>query len=268
MTAETPSPGGVLDLLPAFVVRESDRARRVRLVMTLRDGLVVVVPRGFDQREIPAIVERKRPWIERAAVRADARRARVSAEDPTELPAVLELRCLGAEWGVEYLPSRAGPGATMRTAVRERPGRRLVVQGGLGDAAACRAALRRWLTRKARTTIVPRLAVLAHEHGFAMGPVSVRAQRTRWASCSRRRAISLNVKLLFLPPALVDYVLLHELCHTVVPDHSPAFWVLLAEHDPDCRVKSKLMREAHRYVPPWFGERALRPGPSRQSALP
>ncbi len=141
----------------------------------------------------------------------------------------------------------------MRTVVRERPGRRLAVSGDTGDALACRAALRRWLVRKARTTILPRLAVLAYEHGFATGAVSVRAQRTRWASCSHRRAISLNVKLLFLPPELVDYVLLHELCHTVRPDHSQAFWTLLGKHDPDWKTKRRQMREAHRFVPPWFG---------------
>jgi predicted metal-dependent hydrolase len=220
--------------------------------MTLRDGLVVVVPRGFDQEQIPGILERKRPWIERASARAQARHAEAPSGSATEPPEDLVLRCLGAEWRVDYAPARAG-GAGAKTTVRQLPDRRLVVTGDTGDDRACRAALRRWLVRKARTTLVPRLAVLAYEHGFATGTVSVRAQRTRWASCSPRGAISLNVKLLFLPPELVDYVLLHELCHTLRPDHSQAFWTLLSTHDPDWKVKRKHMRDSHRLVPPWFG---------------
>ena len=61
------------------------------------------------------------------------------------------------------------------------------------------------------------------------------------------------MKLLFLPSDLVDYVLLHELCHTVRMDHSAAFWALMAEHDPDCRAKRRLIKHADRHVPPWFG---------------
>jgi predicted metal-dependent hydrolase len=235
-----------------FSVRESDRARHVRLVMSPTDGLVVVVPRGFDQEQIPGILERKRPWIERASARARARHAEAPSGGATELPKDLVLRCLGAEWRVDYSPARAGGGGA-KTTVRESPDRRLVVTGDTDDERACRAALRRWLVRKARTTLVPRLAVLAYEHGFATGTVSVRAQRTRWASCSPRGAISLNVKLLFLPPELVDYVLLHELCHTARPDHSQAFWTLLGTHDLDWKAKRKHMRDAHRLVPPWFG---------------
>jgi predicted metal-dependent hydrolase len=239
---------------PAFVVRESTRARHVRLVMTLRDGLVVVVPSGFDPGRIPGILERRRTWIERASARAEARRGESPVGASPALPRVLELRCLETQWTVDYTPPRAGAGAGKRTVARERPGRLVVVYGDEEDAAACRAALRRWLARKARTTIVPRLAVLACEHGFPLGPVSVRRQRTRWASCSRRHSVSLNIKLLFLPPELVDYVLLHELCHTVRPDHSAGFWALLSEHEPDYRAKRRQMREAHRFIPEWFEE--------------
>ena len=79
--------------------------------MTLSDGLVVVVPRGFDQEQIPGILERKRPWIERASARAQARRAETPSGSATELPEGLLLRCLGAEWRVDYAPvqgSRSG----------------------------------------------------------------------------------------------------------------------------------------------------------------
>jgi hypothetical protein len=103
--------------------------------------------------------------------------------------------------------------------------------------------------------LVPRLARLAAEHDLLFDRVSVRHQRTRWASCSRRRGISLNLRLLFLDAALVDYVLLHELCHTRELNHSRRFWDLLQSYDPDCVAHRRQAREAWRSLPGWIESR-------------
>ena len=77
---------------------------------------------------------------------------------------------------------------------------------------------------KARRQLIGRLNSLAKDHGFAFNRVSMRSQKTRWGSCSRNNNISLNVKLVLLPEDLVDYVILHELVHTRIPNHSNGFW--------------------------------------------
>ena len=76
----------------------------------------------------------------------------------------------------------------------------------------------------ARRIIVQRLEMLAQQHGFAYNKVFVRNQKTRWGSCSTQNNINLNVHLISLPPELMDYVILHELVHTRVKDHSRRFW--------------------------------------------
>ncbi|NIN12121.1 MAG: DUF45 domain-containing protein [Gemmatimonadales bacterium] len=86
-----------------------------------------------------------------------------------------------------------------------------------------------------------------------MGRTIVRAQRTRWGSCSRRSTISLNKKLLFLPAPLVEYVMVHELCHTVHFNHSPEFWDLVRERTPEYQALEAELRTAWRYVPAWVG---------------
>jgi predicted metal-dependent hydrolase len=127
-----------------------------------------------------------------------------------------------------------------------------VVTGDLEDPTACRDAIFRWLCRRARRELVPRLEDVAREHRLDYGRVSVRLQRTRWGSCSRSKNISLNARLLFLMPVLVDYVLLHELCHTREMSHSPRFWTLLGYHDPECRSHRKHLRLAGESMPTWL----------------
>ena len=74
----------------------------------------------------------------------------------------------------------------------------------------------------------------------------------RWASCSASGTISLNRSLLFLPAALVDYVLLHELCHLRELNHSPRFWKLLEAAMPGSSALRVEMRGAWRFVPSWL----------------
>lgn len=221
--------------------------------MTIDRGLEVVVPRRFDKRRIPAIVEGRREWIERAAAKTEAMRLERAA-DPPRLPERITLPALREEWAVEY-----GPASTRGARVTERPGRRLSVTGGGGDFAACRDALCRWLGRRAQRTLLPRLAVLAYEHRLAYEGAAVRQQRTRWGSCSPKKTISLNARLLFAPSEVVDYVLIHELCHTVEMSHSPRFWGLVETRDPDYRRHKKLLREVRKTLPRWLEENPSEP---------
>lgn len=72
-----------------------------------------------------------------------------------------------------------------------------------------------------------RLAFLSARHELPYTKVSINAARTRWGSCSSRKSINLSLFLMLLPSRLIDYVLLHELCHTREMNHGPRFWALL-----------------------------------------
>lgn len=239
-------------MTPYYTVRESARARRVRLVMSERDGLVVVVPKRFDWQGIPAILEDKRAWIEKTEAELERRKWSLDVLEPALLPETVSLRAISEEWLVEYCP---GTGETHGVRCRESraSGSRVVrLSGDVSDETACRRALSRWVTRKGRDHLVPSLHDLAEQTGFRVGRVSIRQQRTRWGSCSRKDSISLNAKLLFLPAELTGYVLLHELCHTREPNHSARFWALVESMDPDYRRKRKALREVAAYVPGWL----------------
>ncbi|NTW29613.1 MAG: M48 family metallopeptidase, partial [Coriobacteriia bacterium] len=144
------------------------------------------------------------------------------------------------------------PGVPGAGAARARlAGGALVVAGDIDDAGACLAALTRWLDRIARERLLPMLAEVAADVGVTYSSARVRHQKTRWGSCSAGRTISLNRSLVFLPEHLVRSLMLHELAHTRVLDHSARFWAKLARLDPSASEHRAQMRTAARFVPAW-----------------
>ncbi len=93
-----------------------------------------------------------------------------------------------------------------------------------------------------------RVAELARHFGFSVQAVSVRAPRTRWGSCSQRNNISLNIQLMRLPDDLRDYVILHELVHTRIKNHSKVFWELLDQTAPGAKALDRRLRQYHTWL--------------------
>jgi predicted metal-dependent hydrolase len=236
-----------------YTIRVSPRAKHVRLQVSARDGVVVVVPKGFDQAGIPEFVQRWQRWIEAALEELEQRRAAAAAAPVRPLPERIALPAIGQEWSVEYQPMNQ----SWVTAV-PREGQRLVVSGNVAEHRLCREVLRRWMQHMAQRHLAPQLGQLAEENGFQVKRVLVRAQKTRWASCSGKQTVSINQNALFLPPQLVRYILIHELCHTVHLNHSPRFWALVAAHVPDYRDIRREMRTAWKLMPEWVAR-----GPGR-----
>ena len=104
----------------------------------------------------------------------------------------------------------------------------------------------RELTLRAKRELPPRLLELAARHGLAVSRVSIRNQRWRWGSCSPNGHICLNWRLVTLPEAVRDYVLIHELMHLKRMDHSPKFWKLVAGACPGYQDARRWLRAASR----------------------
>jgi predicted metal-dependent hydrolase len=101
---------------------------------------------------------------------------------------------------------------------------------------------RRTLRERARTELPARLYEIAAEHGLTVAAVSIRNQRTRWGSCGRDGKISLNWRLVLMPPPVRDYVLIHELMHLRRLDHSAGYWKLVAAACPGYREARQWLR--------------------------
>jgi predicted metal-dependent hydrolase len=216
-----------------YTVRRSDRARRARIQVTAA-GVEVVVPRRLSLDEVEPFVASKRSWIERTLLRmqtAEAERPRPLLEDGGEVP------YLGVRLGLRV---RVEPTRT-RSHVARR-GDELVVAVAKPGRAAVEAALERWYRAQARVEVAARLDDAVARVGESYTGLQIRGQRTRWASCSSKGAMSFNWRLLLAPPEILDYVVEHEVAHLEIHDHSQRFWSLLASRRPGYRDEERWLR--------------------------
>jgi len=232
---------------PAYSVRESHRAKHVNIRVLATGELQVVIPKGFDRARIPDILRRKHTWITRTIERIQSQHTQLQLEQAP--PTTVTLSAINETWQISYIATSA----TGITAVEKRD-RSLLVRGNIAQTDLCREVLRRWLTRKGQQHLIPWLRQVSHQCELPFTRASVRGQKTLWASCSQDKSISLNYKLLFLPPHLVSYVFIHELCHTVHMNHSAVFWALVGTKLSNYRYVDRELRHAMSHVPGWVGK--------------
>jgi predicted metal-dependent hydrolase len=98
---------------------------------------------------------------------------------------------------------------------------------------------------------------ISDQTGLKYNKATFKSQRTRWGSCSANKTISLNYKLLFLAPELVRYIIVHELCHTLIMNHSPKFWAMVRSFEPLADKHHGDMRDAWKKIPSWISNYKL-----------
>ncbi|HEX6459305.1 MAG TPA: SprT family zinc-dependent metalloprotease, partial [Thermoleophilaceae bacterium] len=138
------------------------------------------------------------------------------------------------------LDVRVEPGRT-RPHVRRR-GDVLTVKVARRGREPIRDALERWYRREARQEVEHRLKAAVARAGTSYTTLTIRAQRTRWASCSSNGSMSFNWRLLLAPEEIVDYVVEHEVAHLEVLDHSQRFWRLLGSRCPEYREHERWLK--------------------------
>lgn len=235
--------------LPDYRVRESRRARHVAIKVHLNGDIEVVIPVGFDSAQVPEILHKRRAWLWQTVRQVEHKTAGLAEAHFETKPSQIDLRSRHQTWEVIYQASRG-----QRLTLSQPSPLTLLMRGDVDQDAACTDLLRQWLTRKARAEFAPWLRELSFEVGLPFNKISIRGQKTRWASCSTHKDISLNYKLLFLPPELVHYVFIHELCHTIHMNHSKAFWRLVENKQPNYQGHRDHIRDGWRYVPRWVEE--------------
>lgn len=237
------SPNEVLSWPPAYNLRLSKKAKHIHVKIYPHRGLEIVVPiRQHKKLVVADLLEEKRTWIAKhlAAVKIQA------LEHITNL----KLLAIQQEWHIEYKQ-------TFSSQIRHKicNGEKintLTLYGDINDIARTHLWLKTWLKKIALKHLTPWLTSLSIKHDLACNKISIRGQQTLWGSCTAQKNISLNYKLLFVPPKHAEHIMLHELCHTKHLNHSKRFWSLLLKLDPESTSHNKAIRSGDNYVPACF----------------
>jgi predicted metal-dependent hydrolase len=214
----------------AYTVQESERARRVRLKISAKHGLQVIIPAGAKFANLDEFIENNADWIlkhynrlQQEAQEQVPQRRFVSGEI---LPLLGESHRMDVE---------AKPRGKLTTVMVKND--TIQVRLGKGYTAEhhteIRSALESWYRDLAKDYIVRRVEQLARQHGFEYKRITIKSQSTRWGSCSSKHNLNFNWRLIMAPPAAIDYVIIHELCHLRELNHSARFWRLVAQYCPN-----------------------------------
>ncbi|NMM89752.1 metal-dependent hydrolase [Rhodococcus sp. SRB_17] len=237
-----PQAGRELRLGDAVVAYALQRVRRRSIGFTVSaDGLSVRAPTGVTLAAVDDALRRKSGWILRKLAEARERQqreehARIRWQDGAALP------YLGAPLTVVLDPAQ-GVAGVLRAAAAGAPAELRIGLPASAGAAQVRDAVQAWLMHQARAHFTERLDHFAPLLGVRWSRLRLSNAQTRWGSAKTDGSIRLNWRLLHYRPAVIDYVVAHELAHLRVMDHSPRFWSTVATVVPDHAALRRCLRD-------------------------
>lgn len=215
------------------------RSRRKSIALIVdRDGRVVVrAPLRLPKSSIQAFVDEHTEWVqakraELAALPPNEQHAFVNGERFSFLGQTVRLELVekrGARQPLRFIPAEKGQEAVFQLAQSAQP--------------RARELLTSWYQIQAGFYCNERAAALAQQHGFEYTRLRISSARTRWGSCSSRGTLSFTWRLVMLPAEIIEYVILHELVHTVEHNHSPQFWGRLGALMPDYKARRAWLKK-------------------------
>ncbi len=190
-----------------YQVRYSRKAKYLRLQINPSTGLEVVIPRRCKSEEAEKFILKKKDWILKHLNTVQVREEFLFLGNRVEVKQKFDL----------FLKKHR---------VRFQ-GDILIIESPDGSSENIDALYKTWLKHRAKLYLPERTKILAEKNNFSYSRITIRSQKTRWGSCSTSGSISLNYKLMKYRPEIIDYVIIHELCHTKQMNHSKKFWSLV-----------------------------------------
>lgn len=218
------------------VVRSLRRRKTIELTVDEPGLVTVAVPAGTPAEQVEATVRRRAGWI----IRHDGAEA-----------AALPARRFASGESLPYL------GRSVRMTVYPSDGDEVAVRfhhwqfdvdvpislQGEERQKEVRAAFVSWYRERAALKLPPRVERVASHLGVRPAVVLIRDQQRRWASCAPDGTLRFNWRAIMAPPALVDYIVAHELAHLRVRGHTPEYWAVVAQAVPDYRQRREKLRD-------------------------
>lgn len=199
-------------------VRTSKRSKRFRLVSDI-NGVEAIVPEGYRAEELERFVSSKRDWI----IKTSRYYARLKERCGVPEPGTIYF--LGSKYRFRMIKDRNASAVVSETM--------RLITFHVTDLRKQKQHLQEWYREQTGKIIAERLPALATKLGLRYNKVSIKSQKSRWASCSKKGNLNFNLLLAAAPLEVIDYVIIHELTHLIQLDHSPKFWQLVRDADPE-----------------------------------
>jgi predicted metal-dependent hydrolase len=194
------------------------RTKRLRLVSGI-NGVQAMVPFNYDAKELESFVASKRDWIFKTSQYYGKLKERCGGLEP------YTIYFLGSRYRFHVVKDRQ-PSTMISDALK-------LITFHVTDMRRYKRHVHEWYKQHTARIIADRLPVLANRSNVKYNKVSIKNQKLRWASCSKKGNLHFNLLLSAAPPNVIDYVMIHELMHLIEFDHSHQFWQLVKEADPD-----------------------------------
>ena len=221
-----------------YVIRKSEKAKYVRITVG-SEGVTVTAPSCVNETEVMSFINQKKDWInkkisacsvyngfnsehrfidgEQLFFQGDSFTLRVVEYAGKSTKVVLK----GEQFVVHI--NKLMPEADRKTAIRDK--------------------LASFYKRLARAAIVERVDYYIAALGVNYSSIRIKDQKTRWGSCSKQGNLNFNWRIVMAPSDIIDYVVVHELCHLIQMNHSKKFWHLVESHIPDYRERRRWLKQ-------------------------
>lgn len=215
-----------------YTIRRSLRAQKTRIVVTA-DKIEVVAPPKVSEQRIKSFVNEQQHWIRDAIQRIELRAKALPSLTPTVYVDGANIPYQGRQ-----IPLSIKPTSAKSPRVQLIDGQQFLVylpaSAASGDASnLIKAALAQWMKQQTRLQAGQMIDKHSPKHQLYPRSLRIKTQKTRWGSCGPNNDINLNWLLMLAPPVVLEYVVVHELCHIQHKNHSKDFWLLVAKHMPD-----------------------------------
>ena len=211
----------------SYTLKRSSKARLIWLKIYRETGLTVTVPRHYDIKLLPEYLRSRSKWILRNLT-SPYRGEPASSTESNALPPNT-ISYLGEHFRVTKNINDSGAAAIKL----EQIGGDMGANTSAGNLS--QAELEQWMKDQAARLINDKVKLFSQHMELIYNRVTIRSQKSRWASCSVRKNLNFNWKLIMAPEQVLDYVIIHELCHLKELSHSKAFWNLVSQYCPNWR---------------------------------
>lgn len=221
-----------------FAVIKSKR-KSLSIAIQPDGNLLVKAPLFMSDGEILKWVKTKTGWIVR-------QRAKVLEQQESNLPKKYVTGETFLYLGKKYtLEVRISEGRSKMVGIVDD---KIILFSKTDDESAVQKILTDWYVKQAKAWIVKHVHIYANQMGEAFNGITIKNQKKRWGSCSSARNLNFNWRLMMAPPEVIDYVVVHELCHLKQMNHSKEFWHEVEKVLPDYKVRKRWLDENGRYL--------------------